>query len=157
MDNYSMVKENLYEITKETFKEAIFLAYKGGITSLAPFGFSGDTIIIHGSKSEKTSRVSQVSVRNYSGDAELLITDKEGHFLFLGRYRVDLGLDFLAEQYWSIFNNVKMSILKVVERTSEFKDIEIPENVEKTVGFDMLFAFQGVHKRKHKCKSEAVS
>ena len=108
MDNYSMVKENLYEITKETFKEAIFLAYKGGITSLAPLGFSGDTIVIHGSKSEKTSRVSQVSVRNYSGDAELLITDKEGHFLFYGRYRVDLGLDFLVEQYWSIFNNVKI-------------------------------------------------
>jgi len=157
MDNYSMIKENLYEITKETFKEAIFLAYKGGITSLAPLGFSGDTIILHGTKNEKTSRVSQVSIRNYSGDAELLITDREGHFLFYGRFRVDLGLDFLVEQYWTIFNSVKMSILKVIERTSEFKDIEIHENVEKTVGFDMLFAFQELHKRKHKCKSDAVA
>ncbi|MFY7733755.1 MAG: hypothetical protein ACOVSR_09755 [Bacteroidia bacterium] len=157
MDNYSMAKENLCEITKETFKEAVFMAYKGGIISLAPLGFSGDTIIIHGTKNEKTSRVSEVSIRNYSGDAELLITDSEGHFLFLGRFRVDLGLDFLVEQYWAIFNSVKMSILKIVKRTSEFKYIEIPENVEKTVGFDMLFAFQELHKRKHKCKSDTVA
>ncbi len=156
MDNYSIKKENLYEITKETFKEAIFLAYKGGITSLAPLGFSGDTIIVHGTKNEKTSRVSQVSIRNYCGDAELLISDKVGSFLFYGRFRVDLGLDFVVEQYWQIFKKVKRDILKEVKRTSEFKDIEIPADVKTTVGFDMLFAFQGIHRTKHTCKADAV-
>lgn len=150
-----MVKQSLSEITKDAFKESIFLAYKGGVTSLAPLGFSGDTIIIHGTKTEKVSRVSQVSVRNYSGDAELLITDKVGHFLFHGRFRVDLGLDFVAEQYWQIFNKVKGDILNVVERTSEFKDIEIPNDVEKTIGFDMLLNFQSVLKSSHYCKADA--
>lgn len=142
MGNYKYAKSSLSEITKETFKEAIFLCYKDGITSLAPLGFSGDTIILHGSKSADVSRISQVSIRNYSGDAELLITDRKGHFLFYGRFSVDLGLDLLADQYWLIYNTVKDKICSVVERTSQFKDMEIPENVDRTIGFEMLYAYQ---------------
>ncbi len=148
MDNYSIVKEYLYEITKEDFKEAIVLAYKGGITLIAPIGFAGDAVILHGTKNEKTSRVSQVSIRHYKGDAELLITDKEGNFLFHGRYRIDLGLDFIVEQYWLIFNSVKRSILKVINRTSEFKEVQLSENVDPTAGFDVLDAFEDNYKTK---------
>ncbi|HOZ91032.1 MAG TPA: hypothetical protein PLJ18_11825 [Niabella sp.] len=142
-------KEKLSEITKETFKEAIFLAYKDGVTSVAPLGFSGNTIILHGSSNEKTSRVSQVSVRNYSGDAELLITDIKGSFLFYGRFRVDLGIDFVAHQYWIIFKKVRKYILKEVPRISEFKDIEIPHNCNRSSGFDILHHAQLNYYKKH--------
>ncbi len=142
MKTNEIKKESLAKITKKTFKDAVFMAYKGGITSLAPLGFSGDTIILHGSETEKNSRVSQVSIRNYSGDAELLITDAAGNFLFYGRFRVDLGLDFLVEQYWQIFKHLKPKIKSTVERSSQFKDIEIPKNVSRTIGFNMLASYQ---------------
>ena len=141
MRNEEIKKSSLSEITKDTFKEAIFLAYAGGITSVAPLGHSGDTVILHGEKTMEVSRVSQVSIRNYCGDVELLITDTKGHFLFYGRYRIDLGLDFVVEEYWSMFNKVKDSITKNIERVSEFKDIEIPEDCPRTMGFDMLETF----------------
>lgn len=138
MENKEIEKEDISEITKETFKEAIYLAYRDGITSKAPLGFSGDTIIIHGDKNETTSRVSQVSVRNYCGDAELLITDQVGNFLFYGRFRIDLGVEYVVEQYWNIFNLVKDSIKDIVIRKSSFKNIQIPDNCPITEGFKIL-------------------
>ena len=68
--------------------------------------------------------------------------------MFHGRYRIDLGLDFIVEQYWLIFNSVKRSILKVINRTSEFKEVQLSENVDPTAGFDVLDAFEDNYKTK---------
>jgi len=141
MDNLKIKKAYLSKITKKTFKDAIFLAYKDGITSIAPLGFSGSTIILHGKSDEITSRISQVSIRNYCGSVELLITDKKGSFLFYGRYDIGMGLDFVLEQYWQIFNNVKVNIKKIMKKT-EFKDMKIAKDVKISAGFRILSAYQ---------------
>lgn len=140
-----MKKASLSEITKETFEEAIFMAYKGGITSVAPLGFSGDTIIIFEGEKEKgkeNDRVSQISIRNYGNDAELLITDVAGSFIFSGRFHVSLGVDFLATQYSEIFEKVKHKILSKLDERPDFANLDIPDTATRSFGFDMLFAYQ---------------
>lgn len=95
--NKTLLKKDIDEITIQTFRDAVFLCYKVGITSIAPLGCSGDTILLHGD--EENGRESVVSIRNYSGDAELLITDKQGKFLFYGIFSIDLNIDFVVNQY----------------------------------------------------------
>ncbi len=143
MNNTSMCKKSLAEINLTAFKEAIFLCYKDGITSCAPLGFSGDTIVLFELKDEnKSGRVSQVSIRNYCNDAELLITDIKGNFLFYGRFDINFGVSFLAKFYLKIFNSVKHMIEHDMPNTSNFSKLKIPLNVKKTIGFDMIRAFQ---------------
>lgn len=143
MNNYSVKKDKLSQINLELFKEAIFACYKDGVTSVAPLGFSGDTVVLYeGNRTEKNGRVSQVSIRNYCGSAELLITDPIGGFLFYGRFDIDLGVDFLAKHYYRIFRLVKKNILIVSAKRSDFKNLPIPEGVERTAGFALLRAYQ---------------
>jgi len=139
--NTEMIKKSLSEITLDTFKEAIFIAYRDGIKSLAPLGCSGDTVLLF---SKDGSRKSSVSIRNYSGDAELLITDAAGGFLFYGRFDVNIGLNFMASQYLAIFESVKDKIETVVQKTIDFENVRFADDCEKTVGFEMLRAFQNL-------------
>jgi hypothetical protein len=139
MYNNELHKTNLNDITKKTFREAIFLCYEGGITSIAPLAFSGDDILLFGSTQP---RKSVVSIRNYCGDAELLITDTEGKFLFYGRYCIDLGIENILNQYWKIFNLVKERIETKVIKTSDFENIKISDNCTHTICFDILREYQ---------------
>lgn len=126
--NLQINKKRLSEIKFDTFREAIYLCYKKGMTSSAPLGWSGDSILIFGSAGNE-GRKSVVSVRNYCGDAELLITDTKGHFLFYGRFNVNLGLDFVVEQYWTIFNLVKHNIETEIKNISKFHNVQISGSV----------------------------
>jgi hypothetical protein len=139
-DNKTMIKPTLNKVTKKSFKEAIYFAYKGGITTVAPLGFSGDTIILYAK--EGKGRVSQVSIRNYCCDAELLITDINGDFLFYGRFHLSIGLDFMVNQYWQIFKSVKHLIETEVKKRPDFANLEIPKTAGMSIGFDMLRAYQ---------------
>lgn len=140
--NKTLLKKDIDEITIQTFRDAVFLCYKIGITSIAPLGCSGDTILLHGD--EENGRESVVSIRNYSGDAELLITDKQGKFLFYGIFSIDLNVDFVVNQYWAIFQILKNKINTDVENISEFKKLELLENCELSEGFEILRHFQEV-------------
>lgn len=139
MYNVELLQSSVSKITKELIQQAVFLAYRDGITSKAPLGSAGDSVLLLGSASPRSS---YISIRNYCGDAELLITDTEGHFLFYGRFRIDLGLDFVVDQYWSIFKKVKSKITTNVERVSIFKDVTLNKNVEYTEGFEILKMYQ---------------
>lgn len=132
--------KNIDEITENSFKEAIIDCFKSGITSVAPLGFSGDTIILFGY--ENNGRKSLVSIRNYGNDAELLITDKEGHFLFYGRYHISMGIDFVSNQYWKIFSQCKMYIESIIPKRPDFADLQITDKAIPTDGFDMLNDYQ---------------
>lgn len=134
--NTELLQSELSGVTKDLFKQGIFLAYKGGITSVAPLGRSGDTILLHGSDSG--GRKSQVSLRNYGGDIELLITDVSGRFLFYGRYHISMGIDFVLDQYWSIFELTKPQILSEIPDRPSFANIKIADDASYTIGFDML-------------------
>jgi hypothetical protein len=134
-----MKKESLNEITLQTIKEGIFEAYKPGITSIAPLGQSGPTIILYEEKKiGESGRVSQVSLRNYCGDVELLITNKNGGFLFYGRYDCRMGLEFIAQEYFRIFENCKALIKMESKSRPNFSNVEISENASKTIGFQMM-------------------
>lgn len=112
MNNTEFKVNELSEITEDLFKKVIGTTYLSDHNSFAPLGCSGDTFIIH-QLDEQKSRPSQVSFRKYCGDVELLITNRNGAFLFYGRYDTSLfGLERLAEEYFKVFNNVKHLILE---------------------------------------------
>ena len=143
MKNTELKVNSLDEITPELFRDAILLAYSIGTTSIAPLGSSGDTIILFEQKPTEErrngSRCSQISIRKYCGDAELLITDYKGNFLFYGRYHINCGFNFVIGQYWQIFNNVKEAILTTIEDREDVTKT-IAENATKTVAFDWIKA-----------------
>lgn len=88
MHNYAFVKENLDDITLEYFKMVAITCMNSGINSICPFGCSGDNFMLYGKfiKAEESEdgnwhRKSMVSLRNYFGSLEMLVTDKKGRFL----------------------------------------------------------------------------
>ena len=134
-----IMKTDLSQITKKDFEDAIFLSYRDGITSIAPLGFSGDTIYIFGSNQEEND--SRISIRNYCGNAELLIANKKGSFLFYGRFDCRIGIEFLASEYFRIFNLVS----KLIEsddlefaKIEDFKLDKFHEDCKMSEGFAML-------------------
>jgi len=140
MTNTEIYKLNLNDIDLQLIKNAIFLCYRDHITSRAPLGFAGDTILLFGSETPK--RKSVVSIRNYSGYAELLITDSKGNFLFYGRYDINLGVEFIAEQYYNIFCLVKDKIELELENIPQFQDIDNHDRCTLSIGFEMIKAYQ---------------
>lgn len=132
--------DSLNKVTKKLFKEAIFFAYKGGITSVAPLGFSGETILLYAKNGE--SRKSQVSIRNYGNDAELLITDIDGNFIFYGRFHISNGIGFVLDQYWNIFKSVRSKIEYKMKDRPDFAKLQVTNKAIPTIGFDMLNSYQ---------------
>lgn len=145
--NTEIRKDKLSSIRRKDFKEAIYLCYRDGITSRAPLGFSGDSILLFGdprggTKNGYTTRKSVVSIRNHCRDAELLITDQEGNFLFYGGFDINLGVDFVLNQYWAIFKKVRHMIEDVTPEVSDFANVEDSPDMTLSAGFAMLKQFQ---------------
>lgn len=114
MQNIDLKVNNLNEVTKDLFEKGIKLAMGMGITQVAPLGFSGDDVILFGTsgvevEGEGWKRRSLIQIRNYCSTPELLITDKEGRFLFYGRFDVN-DYDFILDQFWNIFVLLKEKI-----------------------------------------------
>ena len=135
--------KKLEEITLNDFKEAINFSISGGHNSVAPLGMSGDTIRLHclGEKKDNgcIDRVQQVSIRLYSGNPELLITNNSESFLFYGRYDIRLGGEFVAKEYYRIF---KLLEHKIPLDSDEDVKLKVTEDAHHTIGFDMLAAFK---------------
>lgn len=127
------MNNRLNEITIDTFREKIYQAFTGDITSIAPMGMSGETIVLSGV--DGTCRISLVSLRKHWNDVQLLITNKEGSFLFCGVYDIRLGIEVVAQKYFDIFNTVKPYIL---EEFGEFELPKISDNVTYSEGFYIL-------------------
>lgn len=99
---------------------------------------SGDDIVLsgfHGTIDDKWRRISLVSLRKYGYDVELLITSKDGRFLFYGQFDNRLGLDTISEKYFEIYNLVKPLI---TEELGSQEEIEIADNVKYSDGFEIL-------------------
>ncbi|WP_130736901.1 hypothetical protein [Flavobacterium sp. J27] len=130
MYNTTLKVENLNQITPALIKKAILLTKGIGITSKALLGSSGDTIILFSRQSYAfdISRPSQISVRLYNKDVELLITNRDGDFLFYGRYSYQLGIDFIASEYFRIFKKIgKRNILQNEVYKKNIKEIATNE------------------------------
>ena len=117
-ENYALVKEDINDITLEDFKSAMAICINKGVNHIAPLGCSGDTYYLHGkfipsseSKDGYWKRQSVVTVRNYCGSPELLISDKAGHTLYYGKY-YHMEFDEMANEYYRVFNLLKHKINK---------------------------------------------
>lgn len=79
-------KNTLEEITYDHFKLAAFATMTAGYTQIAPIGIpSGDDVCLYGESGADEHghfyRKSLITLRNYNGSLELLVTNKSGHFL----------------------------------------------------------------------------
>jgi len=106
--NTEIIKNSLEDITRDDFRDALGLAFRDGITSHAPLGYSGDDVVLHGTAKGGRSRL--ITVRNHSGMAELLITNAVGNFLYLGKFDIDFGDEFISNQFWLTYRLVKDKI-----------------------------------------------
>ena len=114
--NYAFIKEDLENITLEDFKTVMAVCLKSGINHIAPLGCSGDDFNLYGRfiPSSETAdgnwkRESCVSIRNYCGTPELLISDKSGNTLFYGKF-YHMEFEDLSKEYFRIFNMLKDKI-----------------------------------------------
>jgi len=123
------------ELTLKDFKEAVDTAINGQITNIAPFGVSGDDIVLSGTRSN--GRVSLVSVRKYCDSIELLITDVNGVFLTYQKYYIPFGVEYIANKFYEIWHEMKEFIKRDMKQ--EIKEV-IAENAEKSIGFAILEA-----------------
>ena len=125
--NYAFVKDNVNDITLEDFKTAMAVCIKSGISHIAPLGCSGDNFCLYGKflSAEETRdgwrRQSIVSVRNYCGSPEVLISNKSGKTLYYGKYYY-IGFDEMANEYFRIFTMLKD---KIDEDGVDFEELEI--------------------------------
>ncbi len=106
-----MTQEALNSISIKSFVDAIRSVDQGGLTSHAPLGASGDTVVIYSCFDEKTSRVSrdrQLSVRLYNHSFQMLLTDENGSFIFHGAFDKKLGVNYAAEKFFEIFEDQKI-------------------------------------------------
>lgn len=114
--NETLKKTNKFDISISDFEKAISLALRIGITSNAPLGCSGDDIIIY-NESGTVSRCNQISVRQHNNMMELLITSKEGSFLFYGKYSNSFNITYIACKFYEIYNDiVKLNVLDKTKR-----------------------------------------
>lgn len=121
MTNKTLQVDLLNKITLQIMKKAIELTLHIGTTHKALLGSSGDTIILYQGFSEgDVSRPSQVSVRKYNDDVELLITNGSGEFLFYGKYAVDLGVDFITREYLRIFKKIGKTRILLAFKTPQY-------------------------------------
>ena len=92
------------------------------ITNIAPLGFSGDDFILFGrfieaseSKDGKWHMESMVTLRNYCGGLEMLVTDKKGNFLV--HSNVDgMSQDEVVEELYREFLSVKHLVMKTTKQ-----------------------------------------
>ena len=142
-----LYQDDLKGITKKKIKEAIYLAFRDGIKSVAPLGFRGDDILLFGNPSAKrengrTGRKSVVMIFNHSGNAKMLITDTQGHFLFHGGFDINIGVGFIADEYWPIFKKLRHRIETERKYISKFADLEIPKCQSCIGGYESMLQFQ---------------
>jgi hypothetical protein len=128
MDNTKFRVKEVDQITVELLKAVIAEAHIAGHSSFAPLGCSGQTYIIHQLEGEhKSIRSSQISLRKHSGNVELLITNKQGVFLFHGKYDTELyGFEFIANEYFRMLQNVKQHIFSDYNK-SKYSEADLEE------------------------------
>lgn len=144
-EEYKFHKDNIEVITKEYLKEVIAYIMLAPITNLAPLGFSGKNYYLYGRFIEHTEsedgnwhRNSIISLRNYCNRPELLITDKNGRFLFYGKYDVN-DYEFIVDRFYETIQLLKNKI-DTIEKRKEMPKVNF-DKANLSVGWDMLKAY----------------
>lgn len=102
-----MKVENIQDITIDVIKQAVEKVTNRGLYNHALLGSAGDRIIIYSEQENNThSRPSQISIRLHSSGVELLVTNRNGDFLFYGKFHPNLGSDFIATRFKETLNHI---------------------------------------------------
>lgn len=115
MSKQIFLQKSEEEINKELINTVVNHIFDAEITSRAPLGYSSDDFILF--SNGQYTRSSQISMRNHSGSLSLLITDKEGDFIFNGGWSLLLGSDLLSQVAFDTINTLKYLIFKDISKT----------------------------------------
>lgn len=110
--NILFQKQNLSDIDLNLFQEVLTECLSQGHSGFAPLGASGDDFILYTqyNPSEKPSRVTrdrQLSIRLHNSTPEMLITDRDGRFIFYGKFHKTLGVEFISNEFFRLFKELK--------------------------------------------------
>jgi hypothetical protein len=119
------------------FYNAVSRCVNGKITSIAPLGMAGDAIILSGGSSDKTSRVSQVSVRLYCKSTELLLTDVNGSFIFYGKLDNSFGAAYIAKEWHRLYKRHKKDLYGMLNAAKT----KYSKHPKLSIGFKMIDAY----------------
>jgi hypothetical protein len=138
-------KKDLENITKDDFQKLVKITLGDEVTTIAPLGYSGDTYILCENEDKPISpydpkghvgRSSEVSFCNWSGHAEILITDLYGSFICHCQHAARLPIEFIVDSFWLQFNAVKHLIKESLPPLD--KSFKVAERVEYSAGFEIL-------------------
>lgn len=124
--NTLFYKENLNDITYDHFATAAFAAMAAEYANVGVLGIpTGDDIVVFGSEGKENGkfyRRSVVSLRNYCGTLEMLITDAKGRFLVYSK--VDgLSAEDVVKELFRQFQAVKQLVETETEPSFRKKEI----------------------------------
>lgn len=102
MNQSRFYQTDILKVTIFLFQEAIEEVLAERAKPIVPLARVGSTVTLFGE--EYPQRRNLITVRNYNDDAELLITDANGTFLFYGRFDASLGSEAISSEFWRIFS-----------------------------------------------------
>jgi hypothetical protein len=155
--------KELDNITENDFINYVNKIRNDEITNIAPLGFSGDDFIIFENKNKPlrkefiseeeyknlketgysgkegydkpVCRSSQLSMRKYGDECELLITDYEGNFLTYSKLNFVFSDEYIGKTFYKIFKDLKQYMgvtIKKIDEDINWKEVKFSE------GFDIL-------------------
>lgn len=99
-----MMVNSLGEINRTHIEEAVKTALTDSIESRGPLGYRTRSILLYGINGDE--RVNGVSINQHSYTIKMLITDKDGQFLFYGGFSVKMNTDFIIDRLFEVFSHV---------------------------------------------------
>lgn len=130
MLNEKYKKESLEDLTWEHFHTAAMDTMLSGYTDVGLLGIpTGDDVVLYGfagTVDGTFKRSNLVSLRNYCGTLEMLITDRNGNFLYYGRIDGMPAEDVIVENY-RIFRHLRSLIRQ--ETIPSFWETEITDDM----------------------------
>lgn len=129
------MKTDVNDITKEDFKTALETILNGKVTTLAPFGYSGDHLYLYKKSTEGVSWSGCVTMRTWSDIPELLIGNKAGKWLCHMQIDRILGFDYILNEFYRQFENVK----HLIDRFDKDEaNLELAHDAKYSAGFAIL-------------------
>lgn len=135
------MKNNLNDITKEDFRKALETLWEGEITTIAPMGYKSNDVYLYNNPTPKENGKGTIPwsgcvlMNMWCDIPTLLIGNKAGKWLTKLKIDRVMGFDYILNEFYRSFKNVKHLIDREDRVDHEAKVIE---NVEFTVGFEII-------------------
>lgn len=135
------MKKNVDDITKDDFREALETILNGKVTTVAPLGFSGDSLYLYNNPTPRENGEGNISwsgcvtMRTWCDIPVLLIGNKEGIWLCCLKINRVMGFDYILNEFHRAFENVK----HLIDRHDKHEhEVEFHDDVKVSEGFKIL-------------------